>query len=254
MTTFTEKYPRELLALLAERDGGNLVVALAQSDYLVRELSSRLGVTEENVVRHLTVLKNLGLVSERQSDAHPADVFYRLNLDAMRDSLAAVGMAIHPVVAGVQDVSPDQLAAKKPRVLFLCTANSARSQMAEGLMRHFSKGAIEVFSAGSVPSHVHPLAIETMARAGIDISQHSSKHLDDLAHQQFDYVITVCDHQHEACPVFPGDPERIHWSLPDPANAEPDEVKERAFTSTANHLRQLIRHFLIVLERKGALS
>lgn len=107
----------------------------------------------------------------------------------------------------------------KQRVLILCTGNSARSQMAEGLLRAIAGDRFDVFSAGSQPSHVHPLAIEAMRRRGIDISSQHSKHLSVYLDQPFDYVITVCDRAAETCPLFPGRAERIHWSFPDPAAA-----------------------------------
>lgn len=111
----------------------------------------------------------------------------------------------------------------KPRVLILCTANSARSQMAEGLLRHLAGDRLEVFSAGSKPSVVNPFAIRAMAERGIDISGHQSKHLNAYLQQPFDYVITVCDSAAETCPVFPGRAERIHWSFPDPAAEQGDD-------------------------------
>jgi arsenate reductase len=109
------------------------------------------------------------------------------------------------------------------RILILCTGNSARSQMAEGLLRSMGGGALDVFSAGTTPSFVRPEAIAVMAERGIDISGHTSKHVDEFKGQSFDYVITVCDNARETCPVFPGAPRRIHWSLPDPAAVEGSE-------------------------------
>ena len=108
----------------------------------------------------------------------------------------------------------------KRRVLILCTGNSARSQMAEGLLRHLAGDYLEVMSAGIAPTRVNPLAIQVMAEKGIDISQHRSKHLDEFLHQPFDVIITVCDHAAEHCPVFPGRAQRIHWSIPDPSFVE----------------------------------
>lgn len=105
------------------------------------------------------------------------------------------------------------------RVLILCTGNSARSQMAEGMLRHEGESGYEVFSAGTHPSVVNPFAIEAMRERGIDISQHRSKSVDEFAGQEFDYVITVCDNANENCPVFPGQTKRIHWSFDDPAAA-----------------------------------
>ncbi|KAB8139715.1 arsenate reductase ArsC [Chloroflexia bacterium SDU3-3] len=106
-----------------------------------------------------------------------------------------------------------------PQVLILCTGNSARSQMAEGLLRHLTAGQIDVFSAGSTPSVVNPLAIAAMDARGIDIRAQTSKHLAIYLQQPFNYVITVCDNAAEACPLFPGPAQRIHWSFPDPAAA-----------------------------------
>lgn len=108
----------------------------------------------------------------------------------------------------------------KTRVLILCTGNSARSQMAEGLLRNMAGDRTEVFSAGTKPSVVNPLAIEAMSERGIDISAQRSKHLDEYRSQPFDYVITVCDSAAETCPLFPGRAERVHWDFPDPAAAE----------------------------------
>src|SRR4051794_29291141 len=109
---------------------------------------------------------------------------------------------------------------EKTRVLILCTGNSARSQMAEGLLRALAGDRMDVYSAGTRPSVVNPLAIEAMAARGIDMSGQRSKHLDEYRSQPFDFVITVCDSAAETCPLFPGRAERIHWSFPDPAAAE----------------------------------
>ncbi|MGE3466259.1 MAG: arsenate reductase ArsC [Pyrinomonadaceae bacterium] len=117
----------------------------------------------------------------------------------------------------------------KKRVLILCTGNSARSQMAEGLLRHIAGDKFEVESAGTMASFVRPHAIAAMAELGIDISSHRSKCLDEFLDRSFDYVITVCDNAAENCPVFPGRAERIHWPFDDPADAmgsEEDQLSE----------------------------
>lgn len=116
----------------------------------------------------------------------------------------------------------------KQRVLILCTANSARSQMAEGLLRALAGDQIDVFSAGTKPSTVNPLAIAAMDERSIDIRSHRSKSLNEYLEQQFDYVITVCDSAAENCPVFPGRAQRIHWSFPDPAAAQGSEQERLA--------------------------
>jgi len=105
----------------------------------------------------------------------------------------------------------------KSRILFLCTGNSARSQMAEGLLRHMAGDRFEVFSAGTRPSGLNPNAVQAMAEVGIDISGHRSKHVDEFAGHQFDYVFTVCDNAKETCPFFPGGGKRLHQSFEDPA-------------------------------------
>ena len=114
------------------------------------------------------------------------------------------------------------------RVLFLCTGNSARSQMAEGLLRHMAGDRFEVASAGVSPTKLRPEATEVMREIGIDISQQRSKAVDDLVDREFDYVITVCDNANERCPVFPGTTNRIHWSFDDPAAVEGDELARLA--------------------------
>ena len=112
---------------------------------------------------------------------------------------------------------------KKLQVLILCTANSARSQMGEGLLRHLAGNRVDVFSAGRAPSSVNPFAQRAMRERGIDISGHSSDHLNQYLDREFDYVITVCDSAADNCPLFPGRAMRIHWSFPDPAAVEGDD-------------------------------
>jgi arsenate reductase (thioredoxin) len=102
------------------------------------------------------------------------------------------------------------------KVLILCTGNSCRSQMAEGFLRHYGGGLFEVESAGTAPSQVNPAAIRVMKEIGIDISNQRSKHVNQFLSRNFDYVITVCDHANENCPIFPGPSRRLHWSFPDP--------------------------------------
>ena len=118
------------------------------------------------------------------------------------------------------------------KVLILCTGNSARSQMAEGLLRNITGDRVEVASAGVAPTHVRPEAIEAMKEIGINISNHRSKSIDELMTQAVDYVITVCDNANQHCPVFPGACRRIHWSIEDPAAVGGDDKIRLASTST----------------------
>jgi arsenate reductase len=130
------------------------------------------------------------------------------------------------------------------RVLILCTGNSARSQMAEGLLRHDAGSVCEVFSAGTKPTHVRPEAITVMRELGIDISGHRSKSLDEFAGQDFDYVITVCDNAKESCPIFPAKTKHIHWSIADPAGAQGShEEILTAFRRARDELRARLRAF-----------
>jgi arsenate reductase len=132
------------------------------------------------------------------------------------------------------------------RILFLCTHNSARSQMAEGLLRHLGGERFEVFSAGTEATRVHPLAVRAMAEVGIDISGQQSKTLDRYLGEPFDVVITVCDQANEACPVFPGAKERWHWSLPDPSRATGTEDEQLAvYRMVRDALKERIVHELI---------
>jgi arsenate reductase len=130
---------------------------------------------------------------------------------------------------------------EKPKVLFLCTHNSARSQMAEGLLRHLAGNHFEVMSAGTEATHVRPLAIRAMDELGIDISGQESKTLDRYLGDTFDYVITVCDDANEACPVFPGAKRRLHWSFEDPAQARgSEEERLRVFQSVRDEIKERI--------------
>lgn len=134
------------------------------------------------------------------------------------------------------------------RVLILCTGNSARSQMAEGLLRHDGAGRFEVESAGVEASFVRPQAIEAMREIGIDIAHHRSKSVDEFAGQDFDYVITVCDNARERCPVFPGRTRRVHYSFDDPATAEGDyDAQLAVFRRVRDEIRARLREFTEVV-------
>lgn len=133
---------------------------------------------------------------------------------------------------------------KKKRILILCTGNSARSQMAEGLLRHDAGDRFDVFSAGTHPSQVRPEAIAAMRELGIDISAHRSKGVDEFAGQAFDYVLTVCDHAKESCPVFPGASIMLHRSFEDPAaSSASDQERLRLFRRVRDEIRRYLQDF-----------
>ncbi|HYO75036.1 MAG TPA: arsenate reductase ArsC [Thermoanaerobaculia bacterium] len=127
----------------------------------------------------------------------------------------------------------------KQRVLFLCTHNSSRSQMAEALLRHDSGERFETFSAGTEVTRVHPRAIEAMEELGVDMSSHRSKHVDELRGETFDLVITVCDAANETCPVFPANTKRLHWSFPDPSKSGTLEEYRKVRDAIRERLREL---------------
>ena len=133
---------------------------------------------------------------------------------------------------------------ERRRVLFICTHNSARSQMAEGWLRHIAGERIDVHSAGTEATQVRPLAVRAMAEVGLDISQQESKTLERYLSQPWDYVITVCDEANEACPTFPGGRERLHWSFPDPSKATGTEEQQLAvYRQVGDAIRKRIDEF-----------
>ena len=133
------------------------------------------------------------------------------------------------------------------RVLFLCTGNSARSQMAEGFLRSYGGSDFEVYSAGTDPKGLHPLAVGVMQEIGIDISGHQSKSLEHFLNQQFDYIITVCDRVRDRCPTFPGDNERIHWGFEDPAVVTGTRAEQIAvFRRVRNEISERLRVWVTV--------
>ncbi len=138
-------------------------------------------------------------------------------------------------------------ARRRSKVLFLCTHNSARSQMAEGLLRHLAGDRFEVMSAGTEATHVRPLAIRAMDEIGVDISSQESKTLERYLREPFDYVITVCDDANEACPFFPGASNRLHWSFEDPSRAGGSEEERLAvFRSVRDRIRDRVNTELVV--------
>jgi arsenate reductase len=133
----------------------------------------------------------------------------------------------------------------KRRILFVCTGNRARSQMAEALLRERAGDRFETFSAGVAPQGISPLTIDVMSEIGIDISGQRSKSVDEFAGQEFHHVITVCDSARQTCPAFPGGGKRLHWSIPDPAEAEgKDEAAVSAFRTARDELQRRIDEFV----------
>ena len=253
-TTHSQVSLPAFLKLAAHDIRWQLLSALARSDYRVQELVYLVGQPANLVSYHLRQLRDHHVVTERRSTADERALYYSLDLETVRSLYQATGEALHPAlrlfpeVLSLSDVSS---LTSRQRVLFLCTENSARSQIAEALLRHLSRGGLEVFSAGSAPTQVHPFALQVLEATGIDTTGLHAKHFDTFAGEPFDRVITVCDRVRETCPTFPGDPERIHWSFADPAQGTGSvEQQYRAFEQTSLQLTTRLRFLLIHLERE----
>ncbi len=210
--------PPKILGLLSDPVRWRLVRELGYSDRRVNELVEILGKPQNLVSYHLAEFRNAGIVSARRSSADGRDVYYRADLFRCGELLAEVGLSLHPALSIAQKESSAVAAHRaRQRLLFLCTGNSARSQIAEAFVVHRSSGAAEARSAGSHPKPLHPNAVRVMAEHGIDISMHETKPLSRFVRSRFDRVITLCDRVREVCPEFPGSPTTAHWSIADPA-------------------------------------
>jgi len=241
--------PPGFVQLVAHPLRWRLLRELTQSDRAVWELTERVDKPQNLVSYHLRQLRDGGLVHAQRSAADGRDTYYAIDLPRCERQLQATGRALHPaLVPSPARLTPEKTRGRSPRVLFLCTGNSARSQMAEALLEHMSGGRVETESAGSHPKPLHPNAIRVMHKRGLDISGNRTKHLDEFASQRFDMVITLCDRVREICPEFPSHPALVHWSVPDPAQAGPtNRVSHPAFERTAAELESRIRFLLPLL-------
>jgi protein-tyrosine-phosphatase len=211
---------------------------LARSDRRVGELCALAGRRQSLVSYHLRQLREGGLVSLRRSAADGRDSYYVLDLASCGELLASASGSLHPGLAPTPRARTKRgRGAAVARVLFLCTGNSARSQIAEALCERLSGGSVSAASAGSHPKPLHPNAARVMRERGIELAGRPSKHLNAFAGRRFDYVISLCDRVREVCPEFLGGPELIHWSIPDPAR-EPGSDNDTlpAFERTAVEL------------------
>jgi ArsR family transcriptional regulator len=231
----------DALKMLADETRWALLAALRLSDYQVGALVEQLHLPQSLVSYHLGLLRQSGLVQARRSEADARILYYSLNLTALERAYQQIGAGLHlppPALAGV----------RYPLVVFLCTANSARSQMAEGWLRQLSHGRVPVRSAGTEPGEVHPLAVQVMAEVGVDIGYQRSKGLADLRDEQPSIAVTVCDRAREACPVEHIAAIQLHWSLPDPARSpEGAETQLQAFRAARDELHTRVAGLLALL-------
>ena len=244
--------PPEILGLLSDPLRWQLLTELGRSDRRVRELVELIGKPQNVVSYHLGELRHTGIVTARQSSADGRDVYYRADLFRCRDLLSKVGGLLHPGLplapAPTDAVEPRRA---RPKLLFLCTGNSARSQIAEALVEHRSAGAIEARSAGSTPKPLHPNAVRVMAERGIDITGRPTKSLTRFTRNRFDRVITLCDKVREICPEFPGAPIAAHWSIADPAAAgDSDDETYPAFRQVADEIENRVALLLADLNAR----
>lgn len=227
-----------LLKLLADERRWALVQALRQSDRQVSELVAQTGLPQNLVSYHLGLLRQAGIVHVHRSDADGRAIYYALDTAALRGVLCEIAAALLlPSEAGDHTLPP-------MRVVFLCTGNSVRSQMAEAWLRHLTHGRLHVQSAGTSPGGIHPLVPQVMAEVGIDMRQHWSKGMEELTIDP-DIVITVCDYAREECYPHQTAPVQLHWSIPTPERLLA-ETSDDAVT-VFRHLRDLLRGRVVAL-------
>jgi protein-tyrosine-phosphatase/DNA-binding transcriptional ArsR family regulator len=273
MTADPQAAPAGFLRLAGHPVRWRLLGELARSDLQVRELSALVGQRQSLTSYHLGQLRAGGLVTMRRSSADGRDTYCSLNMAMYRERLAETSAALHPglrlVPAELTSPAPEpgrqpgrqptpqrtQPSAQSPvRVLFLCTGNSARSQVAEAILNGLGGPSVEAVSAGSHPKALHADAIRVMRDRGIDISGARSKHLSEFVEQRFDYVISLCDRVREVCPDFPGPPAMVHWSIADPAaEAANADGEYTAFVRMADELSTRIQFLLyLIKDSQGA--
>jgi protein-tyrosine-phosphatase/DNA-binding transcriptional ArsR family regulator len=249
-----------VVRLLAEPLRWRLVRELAASDRRVRELTDAVGQPQNLVSYHLRQLRAGGLVTSRRSSFDRRDSYYSLDLDGCAEALATAGNALHPGLARLSAVTPDGAGPDRDstdqaeradgatcRVLFVCSGNSSRSPMAEGLLRQRAGTGlrVEAASAGIAPKPLRPEAVAVMReRFGVDISGHRPTAVAAAAGERFDYVISLCDKARESCPEFAGRPVLVHWSLPDPAAADGGLAGYPAFERAAAELGTRVGYLL----------
>lgn len=230
---------------LADETRLQIVRLLALSDLRVGELVDQVRVPQNALSYHLKHLRAVGLLRDRRSNEDGRDVYYSVDLERLQVLYAASGNDLHPGIVPRSDRTTDPPRLAQPlRMLYLCTHNRARSQLAEGITRYLAGEQVEVYSAGSTPTEVHPLTIEMLHEMGIDTNELRSKSMQEFVDQDFDYIITTCDRVRGDCPVFPGDPRQIHWSFADPSAQANEAAQRQAFQTVKREMLTRIRYLL----------
>ena len=231
--------------VLADETRLTIMRLLAQTDLRSGEVGDRLGLPHNAVSYHLKQLRQVGLLRDHRSSSDARDVYYSIELDRLSALYGAAGAAL-PIVAASAGPDPGSAPAALPplRVLFLCTHNSARSQLAEGILRHLGGDRVEAASAGSTPTQVHAFTHALLQEWGIDTSRTVARDVEAVRGQAYDYVITVCDRMRDHCPSFLGDPVLMHWSVPDPLDIQEAPRQWSAFCAVQQELVTRIRYLL----------
>ncbi len=225
-----------------------LLTELARSDLRVRELVTLPGQPQNLLSYHLRLLRDGGLVTATRSSFDGRDSYYHLDLDRCADEMVGTGTTLHPALH-LTRASETPWPATPVAVLFVCTGNSARSPVAEALLRHRTAGRVEATSAGTRPRpRLHAHAVRALHDGyGIDISRQRPRDLNTLTGRRFDYLITLCDKAREVCPELVDRVRRFHWSIPDPAAGITGRGGYPAFARTAADVDTRIRHLLPLL-------
>jgi len=235
-----ERAMLEQLKLLADETRWRLLLLLRRSDYQVGELVERTGLAQNLVSYHLNMLRQAGLVHVHRSDADARANYYSAHLPGL--------IALHQRLAGQMALPASAAIPERlPAVVFLCRANSARSQIAEGWLRALSGARIAARSAGTHPATLHPLAVQVMAEVGIDIGYQQAKHVDTLAGLASAVVVTVCDIAREECAVWLRAATQLHWSIADPVAVEGEDERLRAFRAVRDEVRERVSGLLPLL-------
>jgi ArsR family transcriptional regulator len=232
----------EILKLLADETRWRLVAALRRSDYQVGELVALLQLPQNLVSYHLGMLRQAGLVEMRRSDADARTIYYALELAGVQAGVQQIGASLQLPLAAPSPALPPLT------VVFLCSANSARSQIAEAWLRALSGGQLTVRSAGMEPAQLHPLTVQVMAEVGVDIGYQQAKSLATLGALEPDVTVTVCDRAREQCRDTLAAPTRLHWSVVDPlrvTDAAADQLP--VFRRVRDHLRLRVEALLALL-------
>lgn len=239
-----EPEPHDALAglkLIADETRWRILRALRATDRQVGELVAQTGLPQNLISYHLGVLRQVNLVQQHRSDADARVTYYGANLGELARLHRQIG-------ADLAIPAPLTLAALPARtVLFLCRANSARSQIAEGWLRARTGGRLTVRSGGTRPTQLHPLAAQVMAEAGVDIGHQQAKSIDSLATLTPDVVVTVCDIAREECALWPDVGAHLHWSIPDPVASAEGAARLTAFRAVRDELQQRVEGLLGVL-------